>query len=153
VGLLSYATGLVSQALLAPPGFVSPILVVTSIMIGIGIAAVMLFPWSMLPDVLEFDELETGQRREGLFYALFTFASKNAYALGAFITGRVLEYTGYVPGMSSQSPRAVLGIRMLLGPLAALLVGVALLIVRRYPITEADHDHARAELARRAAAL
>ncbi|WP_338460804.1 MFS transporter [Synechococcus elongatus] len=32
-----------------------------------------LIPWSMLPDVIEWDELQTGQRREGIYYGFMVF--------------------------------------------------------------------------------
>ncbi len=31
--------------------------------VGIGTSVAYLIPWSMLPDVIEYDELQTGQRR------------------------------------------------------------------------------------------
>ena len=46
-------------------------------MAGVGVAVVYLIPWSMTPDVIEFDEWETGRRREGIFYG---FIALNAGA-------------------------------------------------------------------------
>lgn len=38
------------------------------VLAGAGLATAYLVPWSMLPDVVDLDELQTGQRREGIFY-------------------------------------------------------------------------------------
>ncbi|MBL8046355.1 MAG: MFS transporter, partial [Anaerolineales bacterium] len=57
--------------------FVQPgqttLLTVLAIVAGVGVAVCYLIPWSMLPDVVELDELETGQRREGVYYGFFVF--------------------------------------------------------------------------------
>lgn len=47
-----------------------------AVLAGIGTSTVYLVPWSMLPDVIDFDELSTGQRREGLFYGFVVFVQK-----------------------------------------------------------------------------
>jgi GPH family glycoside/pentoside/hexuronide:cation symporter len=43
---------------------------------GSGIAAAYLLPWAMIPDISETDELKTGERREGSFYAFASFFQK-----------------------------------------------------------------------------
>ncbi|NJO21086.1 MAG: MFS transporter, partial [Spirulinaceae cyanobacterium RM2_2_10] len=51
---------------------------------GAGMATTYLIPPSMLPEVADWDELHTGQRREGLFYSLLLFLQKLALAVGLF---------------------------------------------------------------------
>ena len=46
------------------------------IMAGFGVSVAYLVPWSMMPDVIELDELQTGQRREGVFYGLMVLMQK-----------------------------------------------------------------------------
>jgi glycoside/pentoside/hexuronide:cation symporter, GPH family len=108
---------------------------------------VLLFPWAMLPDVLEFDRLATGQRREGLIYALFTLVQKASYALGVFLSGQALERFGYDRAAAAQSERAITGIELMLGPATAVLLVLGLVALTRYPITARRHDEARAALA------
>jgi GPH family glycoside/pentoside/hexuronide:cation symporter len=36
----------------------------------------MLLPWSMMPDAVDYDELITGQRREGELYSIFLLLQK-----------------------------------------------------------------------------
>ena len=121
---------------------------------GIGISVGYLVPWSMLPDVIELDQLETGQRREGVFYGFFVFLQKMGLALGMFISGWALELSGYIPstpGMPDpiQPDSALLTIRFLIGPVSAVVVLLSFLAVRAYPITREKHAQIRAELARR----
>ena len=46
---------------------------------GSGVGNLLLMPWSMLPDVMEIDEIKCGYRREGVFYSWFVFLQKNWY--------------------------------------------------------------------------
>jgi GPH family glycoside/pentoside/hexuronide:cation symporter len=114
---------------------------------GVGTATVYLVPWSMLPDVVDLDEVLTGQRREGIFYGFAVFIQKIGIALAVFLNGRVLDWTGYLaaPGgeLGSQPPLALLTIRLMMGPVPALLVlggGVCALF---YPITRRVHHQIR----------
>jgi glycoside/pentoside/hexuronide:cation symporter, GPH family len=49
---------------------------------GLGVGAALLLPWAMLPDVMSLDELQHGQRREGLFYSFFVFFEKVGLGYG-----------------------------------------------------------------------
>ena len=60
---------------LLQPGQVT-FMFVLAIMAGFGVSVAYLIPWSMVPDVIELDELETGQRREGVFYAFMVLLQK-----------------------------------------------------------------------------
>ncbi|MCS6848655.1 MAG: MFS transporter [Anaerolineae bacterium] len=126
---------------------------------GVGVAVAYLIPWAMLPDVIELDELETGRRREGAFYGLFVLLQKLGLALGLFAVGQVLNATGYItppPGATApitQPDSALLAIRLMMGPVAAVILMAGMLLVARFPITKASHERTLRELeARRAAA-
>jgi sugar (glycoside-pentoside-hexuronide) transporter len=117
---------------------------------GVGYAVVDLMPWSMLGDVIDADELATGERREGLYAGLFTFTRKLGGALGVALAGVVLDLCGFVPGRE-QPPQAIVAIRGLtaLAPIAFLVV--ALLASRAYPIDRERHARIVEALARRGA--
>jgi glycoside/pentoside/hexuronide:cation symporter, GPH family len=127
-------------------------------MAGIGIAVGYLVPWSMLPDVVELDELETGQRREGIFYGFFVFLQKMGLALGLFVSGWALELTGYINSTPAnpepmQPASALLAMRVLIGPVSAAVLLLSFLAVRAYPITREKHAEIRAELEKRKAVV
>lgn len=148
LGLLLMVLGLVPLTLFAPPGRVGPVLLALTFVAGCGLSAVMLLPWAMLPDVVEFDELANGRRREGLVAALFTFGQKLAGSVGVFANAIAASLFGYVSGAASQAPATVWGLRMMTGPAAAAVFLVAIVLTRRFPITRQSHAAARAALAR-----
>lgn len=120
---------------------------------GIGYAVVDLMPWSMLGDVIDEDELETGERRDGLFSGGFTFVRKLGGASGVAAAGFVLEAAGFAAGRP-QSESALLAVRGLTAVLPALSLAAAVAIVRGYPLTRERHAAVLASLGgRRAGAL
>ncbi len=123
---------------------------------GVGVAVGYLVPWSMLPDVIDQDELEHGQRREGLFYAFFVFLQKLGLSLGLFVSGWTLDLAGYVrvtPGepVPTQPESVLLVLRALVGPVGAVILLISLWAVWRYPITREKHAEIRAALEARGA--
>ncbi len=145
-GLAVLVAGLLSIVLVPPTGLSLP-LVASVALAGVGTGAALLFPWAMLPDVVEFDLLAHGARREGLLYAVFTFAQKSAFAFGAALNAFVLELARYTPDAPSASAQNA--ITFMVGPVAATAFFVALLLAWRYPIRKADHDAARSALAQK----
>lgn len=137
LGLLLLAASLPALVLLAPPGALSAALVGGTLFVGAGVGAVLLFPWALLPDVIESDaeahRAAGGGRRDGLFYALFTLCQTAAFALAAALAGGVLELSGYSAAAAVQSAGAVQGVRWLVGGVAAGFFLLALLPLRRYP--------------------
>jgi glycoside/pentoside/hexuronide:cation symporter, GPH family len=114
---------------------------------GVGLSAVMMFPWAMLPDVVEFDELASGRRREGLLYALFTFGQKVAGSAGVFAGALVVALFGYRPGVAEQADGTVRSLAWMVGPVAAAIFALALVLALRFPIGRAEHAAAREKLA------
>jgi glycoside/pentoside/hexuronide:cation symporter, GPH family len=127
---------------------------ILAIMAGFGVSVAYLIPWSMLPDVIELDELNTGQRREGIFYSMIVFFQK--LCLGVAVAGVLagLGWTGYIKPESSLplpvQPDAVLWlIRLSIGPLPTLALGVGLVLAYFYPITKEVHAAMLLRLAER----
>jgi len=116
----------------------TPWIYVIAIVAGIGFSANWVFPWAMVPDVVEYDQLETGEHRGGMYYGVWGFTSKLTAALGIGLSGWVLQLYGFVPNVE-QSARTLLGIRLFFGPLPAIVLGVALPLLIWYPITRVTH--------------
>jgi glycoside/pentoside/hexuronide:cation symporter, GPH family len=114
-------------------------------MAGAGVATAYLVPWSMLPDVIELDELQTGQRREGIFYAFMVLLQKIGLALALFLVGQALGAAGFVEKaigqaeLPTQPESALLAIRLVIAPLPTLALLCGLVLAYLYPITREVH--------------
>lgn len=118
---------------------------ILAIMAGIGVSTAYLIPWSMIPDVIELDELQTGQRREGIFYAFMVFLQKLGLALGLYLVSRSLATSGFkeaVPGQAAlpiQPDSALQAIRFAVGPLPMIALICGLVLAYFYPLTREVH--------------
>ncbi len=134
------------------PGIALGGVIVLCVLAGIGVSAAHVLPWSILPDAIEWDEWQTGERHEGVFYSLVTLAQKIASSLAIPLALLILDLSGYVPNSPQQSDSALFGIRMIIGPLPALLLVGGILFAAFYPLNRAHYQKIVAELAQRRAA-
>lgn len=135
------------------PGQVT-LLYILGILAGAGLGVSYLIPWSMLPDVIELDELQTGQRREGIFYGFFVFLQKLGMSLGLALSNFALEMTGYINQQAggplpTQPASALLTLRIFISIVPAVILLLSFIAVYLYPITRESHAEVRSELARR----
>lgn len=119
--------------------------------LGIGYAVVDLFPWAMLGEVIDEDELATHERREGVYNGIFTFIRKVGGATSYMLGGFALSLAGYDSEASVQPESAVMTIRIIATLLPAACVLTALVGIIGYPLTRARHDEIRREIDRRPA--
>ncbi|MGB3491462.1 MAG: MFS transporter [Elainellaceae cyanobacterium] len=135
--------GIQSSLFFIQPGQTT-LLYVLALAASFGVATAYVVPWSMLPDVIELDELRTGQRREGIFYSFMTLLQKIGLALGIFLVGQALEIAGFVSAIPGEPPppqpdSALLAIRVAIGPLPTLCLLIGLVLVYFYPLTRDVH--------------
>lgn len=100
---------------------------------------------SILADVVDYDELHTGQRKEGVYYSFYSVLFKTSSGVMAGLTGASLQWVGFVPNVE-QTEEVRLMMRSLNGlvPLACIIVGAA--IFSRFRLTEREHARIRAAL-------
>ena len=108
----------------------------------------------MIGEVIDEDELTTGQRREGVYNGFFTFIRKIAGATGVLAMGLALEFSGYINGrglatMPVQPESALLTIRISATLAPAFFLAVAMAIAFRYPLTRKVHADIRRRLEER----
>lgn len=115
---------------------------------GIGFGAGMALPSSMQADVIDYDELLSGRRREGAFIGLWSIIKKMASALGLGLALPLLALAGYAPGQE-QPESVILLLRFLYAGLPSICVITALLVFSRYPLNAKEHARIQEELARR----
>ena len=100
---------------------------------------------SIQSDIIDYDEYMTGERKEGAYFAAFSFAFKGSTGLTLMLTGFVLQLSGFVPNVE-QTETAKLAIRCLfaLFPLVSTWLGA--LLLSRFALNRAEHAEVRAAL-------
>lgn len=149
IGMLFLSTVIISLVAVQPTWGL-PVVITLAALAGVGVGAVHVLPWSMIPDAIECDELETGQRHEGMFYSLVTLLRKVASSISIPVTLLVLEWSGYVSNAAVQSPRTTKAIQMLTGPLPSLFLLAGIIFALFYRLDRDRHTEVRAALAARA---
>jgi GPH family glycoside/pentoside/hexuronide:cation symporter len=122
-----------------------------AVMSGFGVSVAYLIPWSMLPDVIELDELQTGQRREGIFYSFVTFLQKVCLGIAVAVVLNQLGNAGYVPPTDTvplpvQPESVLLAIRSSIGPVPTVALLIGMVLTYFYPITKDVHTQIRLQL-------
>ncbi|MEI8306528.1 MAG: MFS transporter [Chloroflexales bacterium] len=125
-----------------------------AVLAGVGVATGYIIPWSMMPDVIDYDELRTGRRREGMYYGLMVLLQKFGLAAGLFMVGAVLNSAGYNGsfGPGEQPASALLALRWMIGPVPTVALIAGMIVTAFYPITKQKHAEILAQLERRKAA-
>jgi GPH family glycoside/pentoside/hexuronide:cation symporter len=108
---------------------------------------------AMVADVCDADELATGTRSEGAYYSVFWWFMKMGMGVAALLNGLLIAVTGFDEKVAVQSQSTLLLLRAFEIGLPIVLCGVSVLLIRRYPLTEARAYQIKQQLeAARAAA-
>jgi GPH family glycoside/pentoside/hexuronide:cation symporter len=105
---------------------------------GIGFGATLAIPSAMQADVIDYDELLTGQRREGQYIGIWSITKKLAAALGVGVALSVLGAAGYTPNVE-QSEQVQLTLRILYALVPSLCNIAAFVIALAYPVSRKIH--------------
>jgi GPH family glycoside/pentoside/hexuronide:cation symporter len=121
-------------------------IMVLCVLAGIGVSAMHVMPWAILPDAIEYGEWKTGERQEGMFYSLITLAQKIATSLAVPGALLVLQGTGYIPNSTTQPASAISGIRLVAGLIPAFTISMGILFTILYPLGREDFKKISSEL-------
>jgi GPH family glycoside/pentoside/hexuronide:cation symporter len=118
---------------------------------GAGIATAYVIPWAMIPDIVEYDQVRSGQRREGSYYAFASFFQKLATGAALWAMGQSLAMTGYITPETGQPlpvqpAPAVQAIRFFVGPVPVVLLALSIIFAWKYPISRESHQETLKQL-------
>lgn len=117
---------------------------------GIGFGATLAIPSAIQADVIDYDELLTGKRREGQYIGLWSISKKLAAAIGIGMGLTILGIAGYSPN-AEQSESVKFALRTLYALVPSLCNFAGLLIALAYPINDKIHQQIRSAIAERLA--
>jgi len=101
-------------------------------------------------DVIDYDELETGKRREGAFAACGTYIMKVGLAIGIGFSGLVLASTGFDAELgANQNPEALRIIRILFFVIPICGLALAFLALKKFGLSREAMLEIRAQLEQR----
>lgn len=126
------------------------LLLVPAPLTAFGLGGLFTLMGSMIADVVDVDELETRQRREGMFGSIFWWVVKLGMAAALAVGGYLLNATGFQVALGGgQSAQTILLMRLCDVLIPMITSGIAIWAIATYPITEARAHDVRAELERR----
>ncbi len=119
-------------------------LLILAALAGIGVSAAYTLPDSMFADVIEWDELRTRRRQEGIFYGFRTLIRKLTGALVIFVTLQLLGWSGYASPPDGalqflQSDSALRMIRLLVSPFGAVMLCGTILLAWLFPLSREQY--------------
>lgn len=118
----------------------------------VSIVGLQIVTISLMADILDEQEVETGQRQEGVFFAASSFLQKATIGFGALIAGLVIDVAGISPGSApgevAASSLTILGWFMI--GIIATLSFIAFLFARNLRLSRTDHAKIRSTLDSRA---
>ena len=109
---------------------------------GIGFGATLALPSAIQADVIDYDELLTGERREGQYIGWWSISKKLAAAIGIGAGLAALGMAGYAPN-AEQTQRVQFVLRMLYAFIPSLFNLLGLVVALAYPITDQVHGKIR----------
>ncbi|MGB0367246.1 MAG: MFS transporter [Flavobacteriaceae bacterium] len=111
-----------------------------------GIGSLFTIMMSMTADVIDLDELTSGQRREGVFGAIYWWMVKFGFAIAGGLSGAIFSIIGFDTALEVQPESAIVGLRLFFSGLPILGTIIAMLIMRNYDISEERANEIKAQL-------
>ncbi len=133
-------------------------LLVLGALAGLGVSAAYVLPDAMFPDIIEWDELRTRRRQEGIYYGARNFIRRVTMAVVIFMTLQLLGWTGYqTPPPDAvefvQPSQALLAIRILISLVSVAMLSGAALMTWLNPMTREKNIRIRKLIERRKARI
>ncbi len=112
---------------------------------GLSLGADLALPSAMQADVVDLDRLRSGRRRTGLFFAIWSMATKLALACAVGLAFPTLELIGFKTE-GANGDNQLLGLAILYGLVPVLFKGVATILVRGFEIDAKTQRDLREEI-------
>lgn len=145
--LVMFALGFIPQGAKVP-------VYVGAALTGFGVAAAHVLPSAMNPDVMEVDELMSGQRQEGAYGGIAVFIDKLARMVVLALLPAILRHANYVQPTDAvpfpaQPASALHALRIFISTVPGVLLIAAIVVAYFYPITRARYAEIQQQLAER----
>jgi GPH family glycoside/pentoside/hexuronide:cation symporter len=111
------------------------VFIVLTVLAGFGMGTYSLLVWALIGDVIDHEEVRSGERDDGTVYAVNTWARKVGLALAGGLAGVALTAVGFQAGSPTQTEETINGIYLVSTLVPGVLYAVAaLLLLFIYPL-------------------
>jgi GPH family glycoside/pentoside/hexuronide:cation symporter len=119
---------------------------IASGLMGLTASGLWMLYGSICADVIDYDELHTGKRREGSFTSCGTYILKLGNALGGLLAGYIISSVGGNAALQAGAPETILRIRIMLAavPIVGMLLVIAFIL--QVPLTKKICEEIRLKL-------
>lgn len=100
---------------------------------------------SIKSDVIDYDEYQTGERKEGAYFAAWYFVTKSAYGVMLTVTGFALGIVGFMPNVE-QTEGVILMMKFLYGGIPFIFYLAGAFLLMRFAFNEKEHGEIVAQL-------
>ncbi len=145
----SYWIVVLASLFLLQPSTPTAFVLIVAVLLGLGMGISYAIPWAMLPEVVDVDEVVSGQRQEGVYAGIMTFLRQVSSSLAVFSIGAALQFSGYNADLAIQPPTAVNAIRLVTTVIPIFLIALGLGSCWLFPITRENFALIRAYLDKR----
>lgn len=122
-----------------------PLVILVAALVGFVAACNEVLVPSLQADVIDWDEVQTGERKEGVYFALWAFAAKTAQGVAGIGIGVALELARFAPNVEP-TPQVRAAILFSVSALPALLYALGTLLFTRFRLDRRTHAELRAAL-------
>ena len=122
---------------------------ISSALMGMCAASLWMLHSAIGADIQDYDELNTGKRREGSFTACGSYILKLGNSLGYYFSGLILTWSGFTWSVKTQAPQTIFWIRASLASLPIAGLVIAIIFVMRVHLTQAKSEEIRDSLEER----
>lgn len=105
---------------------------------GACFGALLMMPGAMIADTVDIDTAQSGERRQGQFFAISAMVQKAGFALGAGVPLILLDWVGF-DAAGDNGADEIFALRALYGIVPAVIVFGAIWLLRHYSLTAARH--------------
>jgi len=149
-GMLMVAIGILGTGFLSPGGAGWISLLVCMILINGGIMATVLLAPSLLADIIDYSLWKYDQDYAATYFSIYALTTKANLAIGGAFGLAIAGYYGFEPTASTQSERALDGMRLSVAWLPSFLTMVSIMFIKQIPMNIHRHNIIRRRLDLRA---
>ncbi len=120
--------------------------VIPGVLIAFGFGSMFPLVSAMIADVCDLDEVQTHERREGMFGSIFWWVIKVGMAAALALSGVLLNVTGFDVALTAQADSTLLLMRIFDAGIPAVTSLIAIWIIASFEVTEEKAYEVRAEL-------